>query len=208
MGCTIVETFSIVTVVAIAVQAIALIALHLLPTGYDPRIDAVSDYGIGKYRGWFTTQALAGAVGCLALAVALADAKPSMPTEAVVLLVIAGLARLLIPVFPTDQGASRFQTVPGTIHMILAIVIFAAIIVAASKLGSTLEHRAAWHGVKGWLNVLPWVMTGGAVGTLVAIRIATRSSRMTHVGLFERLFYVASIVWFLIFAIKLAQIGH
>ena len=46
--------------------------------------------------------------------------------------------------------------------MILAIAIFAAIIVAASKLGSTLEHRPAWHGVKGWLSALPWVMTGGA----------------------------------------------
>ena len=50
--------------------------------------------------------------------------------------------------------------------MILAIVIFAAIIVAASKLGSTLGHRPAWHSVKGWLTALPWVMTGGAVGTL------------------------------------------
>ena len=33
--------------------------------------------------------------------------------------------------------------------MILAIAIFAAIIVAASKLGSMLEHRPAWHSVKG-----------------------------------------------------------
>jgi hypothetical protein len=196
-----VETFSVVTIVAIATQAIALVALHLLPTGYDPRIDAVSDYGIGKYRGWFWTQALAGAVGCLALAVALGDAKPSMPTEAVVWLVVAGVARLLIPVFPTDQNGSRWQTVPGAIHMIFAIVIFAAIIFAASKLGSTLEHRAAWHGVKGWLEVLPWVMIGGAVGTLVAMR-----GRLKRVGLFERLFYVASIVWFLIVAIELARI--
>jgi hypothetical protein len=85
--------------------------------------------------------------------------------------------------------------------MILAILIFAAIIVAASKLGSTLEHRPAWHGVKGWLTVLPWVMTGGAVGTLVAMR-----SRLKRVGLFERLFYVSSIVWFVIVAIELARI--
>jgi hypothetical membrane protein len=190
-------------VVAIVVQTIALIALHVLPTGYDPRTDAVSDYGIGKYRGWFWTQALAGGVGCVALAVALGDAKPSMPTEAIVLLVVAGLARLLIPIFPTDQNGSRFQTAAGTIHMILAIVIFAAIIVAASKLGSTLEHRPAWHGVKGWLNVLPWVMIGGAVGTLVALR-GPRLKRI--VGLFERLFYVASIAWFFIVAIDLARI--
>ena len=136
-----VATFSIVTGVAIAVQSISLIALHLLPTGYDPRTDAVSDYGIGEYRGWFWTQALAGAVGCFALAVALGDAKPSMPSLAIVLLVVAGLARLLIPVFPTDQNGSRWQTVPGTIHMILAILIFTAIIVATSNLGSTLEHK-------------------------------------------------------------------
>jgi hypothetical membrane protein len=198
-----VETFSIVAVIAIAVQTAALIGLHVLPTRYDPKTDAVSDYGIGPYRGWFWAQALAGAVGCFALAVALGDAKPSMPTEAVVLLVIAGLARLLIPVFPTDQNGSRFQTVHGTIHMILAIVIFAAIIVAASKLGSTLEHRAAWHGVKGWLTALPWVMIGGAVGTLIALR-APRLHRI--VGLFERLFYVASIAWFFIVAIELARI--
>ena len=200
-GGGIVETFSIVAVVAIAVQTIALIALHLLPTGYDPRTDAVSDYGVGKYRGWFWTQALAGAVGCFALAAALSDAKPSMPTLAIVLLVVAGLARLFIPVFPTDQNGSRWQTVPGAIHMILAILIFAAIIFAASNLDSTLEHRPAWHSVKGWLSVLPWVMTGGAVGTLVAMR-----SRFKRVGLFERLFYVASIAWFFIVAIELARI--
>jgi hypothetical protein len=140
-------------------------------------------------------------VGCLALAVALGDARPSMPSEAIVFLVVAGIARLLIPVFPTDQNGNRWQTVPGSIHMILAIVIFAAIIFASSKLGSTLEHRPAWHGVKGWLNVLPWVMTGGAVGTLVAMR-----GRLNRLGLFERLFYVSSIVWFFIVAIELARI--
>ena len=160
-----VGTFSVVAAIAAAAQGGALIVLHLLPTGYDPRRGAVSDYGIGRYRGWFWAQALAGAVACLALAVALADAKPSMPTVAIVLLVIAGLARFLIPVFPTDQNGSRFRTVPGTIHMVLAIVIFAAIIVAASKLGSTLEHRPAWHRVKGWLTALPWVMIGGRLAT-------------------------------------------
>ncbi len=64
------------------------------------------------------------------------------------------------------------------------------------------RHRPAWHGVKGWLSALPWVMTGGAVGTLVAMR----SSRLKRVGLFERLFYVASIAWFFIVAIELARI--
>lgn len=193
------------TVVAIVAQAVALIALHLLPTGYNPKLNAVSDYGIGRYRGVFWTQTLAGAVACFTLAIALGDAKPSMPTLTIALLVIAGIARLLIPVFPTDQNGSRFQTAHGTIHMILAIVIFTAIIVAASHLGSTLEHRPAWQGVKGWLTALPWVMISGAVGTLVALR-GPRLKRI--VGLFERLFYLSSLAWFLIVAIELAHIGH
>jgi hypothetical protein len=201
----IVETFSIITAIAVAVQAAALIALHLLRTGYNPRLDAVSDYGIGRYRALFWVQTLAGAVACFALAIALGDAKPSMPSLAIVLLVVAGIARLLIPIFPTDQNGSRWQTVPGSIHMILAIVIFAAIIVAASKLGSTLEHRPAWHGVKGWLTTLPWVMTGAAVGVLVALR-GPLLKRIF--GLLERLFYLSSIAWFLIVSIELAHIGH
>jgi hypothetical protein len=100
----IVETFSILAAIAAAAQAAALIALHLLSTGYNPKLNAVSDYGIGRYRGVFWTQTLAGAVACFALAIALGEAKPSMPTLAIVLLVIAGIARLLIPVFPTDQN--------------------------------------------------------------------------------------------------------
>jgi uncharacterized metal-binding protein len=48
-------------------------------------------------------------------------------------------------------------------------------------------------------------MTGAAVGVLVGLR-----GPMLHriVGLLERLFYVSSIVWFLIVAIELAHIGH
>ena len=44
------EAFSIAAALATAVQAVALIALHLLPTGYNPVRDAVSDYGVGRYR--------------------------------------------------------------------------------------------------------------------------------------------------------------
>jgi hypothetical protein len=41
------EAFSIVAALATVLQACALVALHFLPTGYDPVGDAVSDYGVG-----------------------------------------------------------------------------------------------------------------------------------------------------------------
>jgi hypothetical protein len=201
-----VHTFSIVAAIAAGVQAAALIALHLLPTGYNPVRDAVSDYGVGRYRAVFWTQALAGAVAGFALAVALAETTPSVPSLVVVLLVIASAARLLLPFFATDQGGSRFETAHGTIHMILAVITFAALIVAASELGSTLEHEAAWQGVKGWLTTLPWVMTGAAIGLVVGLRPWAPRLHMIY-GLIERIFYVASIAWFLIVSIELARIA-
>jgi hypothetical protein len=54
------EAFSIVAAAATVLQAAALIVLHFLPTGYNPVRDAVSDYGVGPYRGWFWLQAVAG----------------------------------------------------------------------------------------------------------------------------------------------------
>jgi hypothetical protein len=66
------EAFGILAALATAVQALALITLHILPTGYNPVRDAVSDYGVGPYRGWFWLQTVAGGLGCLALGIALA----------------------------------------------------------------------------------------------------------------------------------------
>ncbi len=146
---------------------------------------------------------MAGGVAGLALAIALAETTPAIPSLVVVMLLISVVARFLIPFFPTDQNGSRFQTLPGTIHMLLAIVIFASIIIAASKFGTAVEHEAAWQGVKGWLSALPWVMTASAVGVLLALRPRLK----LKFGLLERLFYVSSIAWFFIVSIELARIA-
>jgi hypothetical protein len=54
------EAFSVLAALATAVQAVALIGLHLLPTGYDPVRDAVSDYGVGRRAMRLLRQLLAG----------------------------------------------------------------------------------------------------------------------------------------------------
>ena len=199
-----VETLSIVAAVAMAIGTGALIALHVLPTGYNPIRDAVSDYAIGRYRPLFWVFATSGAVAGLALAIALARSNPPKPTLTIVMLVLSGVARFLIPVFPTDQAGSRFQTLKGTIHMVLAIAIFASIAVAASNLGSTLGHETAWHPVKGLVDGwLPWVITATAIATGLAIA----GPRLKRVfGLIERLYYLSSITWFLVVSIELARL--
>lgn len=200
-----VETLSYVARVAMVISAGALVALHVVPTGYNPIRDAVSDYAIGRYRAVFWLFVVAGAVSGFALAIALARSDPSKPELTIVMLLLSGAARLLIPLFPTDQGGSRFQTLRGTIHMLLAIAIFASIAVAASNLGGTLGHEHSWHKVHGLVDGwLPWVITGTAIATGVAM-IGPRLKSIF--GLIERSYYVASIAWFLVVSVELARIG-
>jgi hypothetical protein len=178
--------------------------LHVLPTGYNPIHDAVSDYAVGRYRALFWTFATAGAVSGLALALALAKSHPSKPTLTVAMLVLSAAARVLIPIFATDQGGNRFQTLQGTIHMLLAVAIFASIAVAASNLGGTLENECAWHSVKGLVDGwLPWVITITASLTGIAI-VGPQLKRIF--GLLERSYYASSIAWFFVVSVELARI--
>lgn len=199
-----VETLSIVAAILAAAQAGALIVLHALPTGYNPIRDAVSDYGVGPYRGWFWLQAVAGGLACLFLAIALAQLHPFTPTQVVVALIVTAVARLLVPFFATDQGGSRFQTAHGIVHMILAVIAFGGLVWAATGLWSTLRHYPAWRGAQSLLTIVPWVM----LGCVIAVVLAIRGPRLKpFFGLFERLFYLSSFVWFFTVAIDLARIS-
>jgi hypothetical protein len=200
-----VETFAIIAAIFAAIQIAALVALHVLPTGYDPVRDAVSDYGVGPYRSWFWLQAVAGGVACLALAIALSRLHPFTPTQVVGALIVTAVARFLIPFFATDQGGSRFQTAHGTVHMVLAVLAFGGLVWAASGLWSTLKHYPGWSGLHGFLTTVSWLMLVSVIAVVVAIR-APRMKR--HFGLYERAFYVLSLAWLLAVAINLARLSR
>jgi hypothetical protein len=198
------EALSIIAAIFAAVQLGALIVLHVLPTGYDPVRDAVSDYGVGRYRGWFWTQAVAGGLACLFLAIALDQLHLFTPTQVVVALIVTAAARFLVPFFATDQGGNRFQTSHGFIHMILAVLAFGGLVWAATGLWSSLRHYPAWHSAEGLLTIVPWVM----LGCVIAVVLAIRGPRLKpFFGVFERLFYLSSFVWLFTVAIDLARIS-
>ena len=81
IGNSTIETWSIIAAVATGMQLLALIALHLLPTGYSPVRDAVSDYGVGPYRAGFWAQALAGGIASLAQRSPSPSCTPSSQTS-------------------------------------------------------------------------------------------------------------------------------
>jgi hypothetical protein len=184
--------FSVIALLAVSVQVVVLALLHRLPTGYDPIRDAISDYGVGRYRGYFAAQLIAGALACPSIAVAFAQLHPYVPTFVVAALLTNAAARFLMPAFPTDQSGGRFKTAKGTIHMVLAIVAFAAVAAATTGLGGLLSHYHDWHIAKTLLDTLGWVVLVGAVATALAL-VGPRLKQIF--GLIERLFTLSVIAW-------------
>jgi hypothetical protein len=77
-----VSAFGVLAVLAVSFQVVILASLRASPTGYHPVRDAISDYGVGRYRGYFWAQLTAGALACAFVAFALADLHPYAPTAA------------------------------------------------------------------------------------------------------------------------------
>src|SRR6202046_2346137 len=197
-----VNAFSVLALIAASAQLGLLVTLHVLPTKYDPVRDATSDYGVGDYHRYFWAQLAAGALACICIAVALTGLHPYVPALVVVLLLANAVARLLMPAFPTDQSGSRFQTVKGTIHMLLAVVAFGAVAAAATGLGGLFSHSPVWHSAKSLLVPLGWVVLAGAV----ACALGLVSPRLKLVfGLIERFFTLSVIVWISLFSIELLR---
>jgi hypothetical protein len=181
----------LVTLVAIAVTALSLIVLHVLPTGLKPLRDPVSQYGITRYRAGYAVAGIsAGAAGIGAILV-LAPLPGSIAT--VILLAVFAGARILIPAVPMDEpgtGPSR----RGRLHNILAFLAFGAV-TAAGFVAAGLLHDAG-HATASMLSTaFAVVMAVGAVGLLV--------TRLSHglrslFGAAERLIYLGFIAWFVL----------
>src|SRR3954451_12538685 len=168
-----------------------IVRVHMLPTGYRPVSNAVSDYGVGAYSRYYRWQTAALAYAALVLAAAIARTTHPVPELIVFLLMTFAAARLLIPSFPTDLDRRSRPTPNGRIHILLAGVAFASIAWCAAAL----PDRVDWPGLHGTLVVLGWivVVTAVASGLAMAVRIAE-----PYFGAVERLFYGATLAWFFV----------
>lgn len=176
----------------------ALVWVHLLPTGYQPVRNAVSDYGVGDYRIFYRIQTAAIAVAGLCLAAALARAIDPAPRRVIALLIVFALARLAIPSFPTDLDRKQ-PTRTGRIHILLAGIAFASIAWAAAAL----PGRVDWPGIHSLLVTLGWIVVATAIACGLAMTRLLQATAKPFFGLIERFFYAAMITWFAVVAIYL-----
>ena len=161
-----------------------LVYLHLAPTGYSPVRNAVSEYGVGRYAHWYGLQAGLAGVAAICLAFALGH-----PRRVVMLLAVLAAARIAIGWFPTDGVASEEPTWRGAVHLLLALVAFAAASWAAIAL-RTGNHGEPWVG---------WLMAALAIGTMLSLRTSLRP----WFGLIERGYYAAMLAWLILVSARL-----
>jgi hypothetical protein len=171
----------------------ALVRAHLLPTGYRPVTNAVSDYGVGPSARWYRYQTAASACAALVLAAAIARTAHPVPQLLVFLLLTFACARLVIPSFPTDLDRGR-PTVTGRVHLLLAGAAFGAIAWCAAALPDRLD----WPGLHGVLVVLGWIVAGSAIACGLAMTSVLRNASTPVFGAVERVFYGAMLTWFFV----------
>jgi Protein of unknown function (DUF998) len=190
----------VVCLAATAVGVGAIVVLHLLPTGLSPMRNAVSQYGITRYRLGYRIQTISLGVAGAAAAVGIAEAAPGRGRLVLVLLGVFAVARLAISWFPMDAPGSE-PTSDGRAHGLLAIATFLAIIVAAARLPQLVHTIGGWHGVATASVVIAWAMVASMVAMIASRR--TAGSGSGYFGMAERVLYVAIVVWLIAVGIAL-----
>lgn len=181
----------------VSIGIVALVALHLMPTGLSPVRHPVSQYGITRFKAGYRVQTLAYGLAGAGAAIGLA-ALPRPSESVVVLCGVFAASRAAISWFPMDAPSVE-PSETGRRHGQLAMCAFVAVALAAVELSRTVGHDhlgAAFGPVSG---VLAAVM----LGSLVAMVAGRRAGRGSF-GLVERIFYLSMTAWLVTVATLLA----
>jgi hypothetical protein len=181
---------AVLSLVALALGAGAVVRLHLVPAELSPVRNAVSDYGTTDHHLLYRVQVVAFGVAALLLMAALAG-DDGIQRSGLVWLAVYGAARIAIAWFMIDRDLTK-PTTEGRVHAVLAALAFTAIAVAATTIGGDLGDS---------FHVLGWVVAGTAIATAV-FRVVPQL--VPWFGLVERLLYLATTVWIAAVAIHLA----
>ncbi len=183
--------------VGIVVGVVALVALHILPTGLSAMRNPVSQYGISRYSVGYRVQTIAYGVAGIGAGVGLS----TLPGAAALVVICAVFAasRLAIGWFPMDSpGAPRSQA--GNRHGLLALGAFLGATVAAGLMARVLHSDNLHSRYATASSILALLMALSLVAMVVDGR--TQGGRF---GLIERGFYVFMTAWLVLVAVMLLR---
>jgi hypothetical protein len=181
----------------------SLIALHLLPTGYHPFHDPVSNYAISRYGYLYRIQAFSSGICGACLWGWFARSGINLPAWGTTALLFYSLSRLLIIFFPTDVKPPRTRT--GTVHVILATLTFTGIAVATGTLTPSLVSLTIWSNMIWQLQSAAFLTDVSAIAFVIVYVF-----RPFHpiIGLVERCIYIGTLLWLAIVLGQLIQMVY
>jgi hypothetical protein len=190
--------FAVLAAVLFLARLALFVALHVVPSDYDPVRHAVSDYAVGRTRTLSTAMTWTTALAWAVLAVAVVGTSWDEKAEVLWQLVPLVALFIALPFLPTDLEGQRATTV-GRLHLLAAIAWFAL----SYSLTGNFSRYLADAGVLGTaLVVLHWV----ALASLVALiaSLVVQPLRRRAFGISERVFIVAINLFFLLASVGLA----
>ena len=169
----------------------AFTVLELLPTGLSSVADPTSQWALTPFFWGFRWFEVSLALAAFALAFSFLRALPRYHLSAVVVLVLFALGRSFVGWVDMDAPGAP-ATLTGEIHWGLGIISFISSIVAMFLTARSLRRNAQKSRLRQFSLVMGWI-TSAAIVLLLG---ASRSPELAgYFGLFERAFYIATIIW-------------
>jgi hypothetical protein len=170
--------FGLIALVCLVLASVLLVRLHGLFTGLSPISGVVDDLGSPRYHPYYRAMVVALGLAGFVLAVGLTRETDGV---SVAWLSIYGGSRIAIAGIMTDP---RRATAGGWVHVVLVMLGFAAIALAAVSI--------EWDGDSPFLHPLGFLVAACALAAAVT-RVAPPLRRWF--GAAERALYVTSIGW-------------
>ena len=200
------ESIQLVTTIAligICLFIILIIALHFLPTGYNPLNSPTSAYAVGRYGFLMRIAFVSMSIGSLALLMGLYKgiSKSARSKPGLILLGVWGVGVLIAMLFPIAPDGTP-STIANTVHRVNGPIVFLCLTISSILVSSSFRRDDNWRTLYRKALGLSIIMLFGFIST--GVSVATESG---FEGLCQRFFLIVFSTWFIIVTIRLRRIS-
>lgn len=192
---------AIAAIAGVALFAVLVALIPVIKDGYSPVEDAISNAAVGSYGYLQTIAFFALGLGSLTLAQGLWRALEGRSARiGSALIGLWGLGIVLAGVFPADLTPEP-ETTSGTIHIVVSLLGFVAVIVGMLVLSAVFRKRPTWHSLWPTSSVV-------GVAALIAFLVTGATQDSDWWGVAQRVFVALVLLWLLLAATRLRAMAR
>lgn len=163
--------------------------------------NAESDYGSAGHYGWLmNANFLLRCALSLMVVKALVLVAPDRLRTGLGWLVVWAVSSGLLAFFPDDPVGTPTRGLAAKLHVALALVAFASVIIGTLRVSRRLRREDTWRPVAPALSVLAW-----AAFAPIVLLVGTRFRATSLGGFWEKVFLAIELAWFLLAALWIAR---